>query len=277
MPLTLRWKASARRPVEGELLRPDALSALSADDVARRTIPVGNGSAEIGDLFAVEGSPEDGRLILEGDLRPVRRIGRGMATGLLEIRGNAGPGVGLGMRGGRIAVHGSAGDGAGLAMRGGTIRIHGPAGDNLGGAEPGERLGMRDGVILVDGPIGRDAGLAMRRGLIAVAAGAGDGLGRGMVAGSIFAFGAVGTGLGAGMKRGTLALFGPDPPRIPPTFAPSGRDRPPFLTIYLRKLREWGFPVPEAAFTASMNRYNGDRAERGQGEILAACSESIRR
>ena len=69
------------------------------------------------------------------------------------------------------------------------------------------------------------------------------------------------------MKRGTLALFGPSP-RLLPTFAASGRDRPPFLTVYLRKLREWGVPVPDPAFSGPVLRYNGDRAERGQGEIL---------
>ena len=89
-----------------------------------------------------------------------------------------------------------------------------------------------------------------------------------MVAGSLFAFGEVGASIGTGMKRGTIALFGSGSPRIGPGFAASGRDRPTFVTIYLRQLREWGFPVPEAAFAGTLSRYNGDRAERGQGEIL---------
>ncbi len=269
MPLTLTLKGPLALPVEGESLRPDALGELSALDVGRQTLRVGNGVAELGDLFTIEGDPRSDHLILEGDLRGVRGIGRGMALGTLDVRGDAGSGLGQGMLGGAITVFGSALHGAGMAMKGGLLRINGSAGHGLGGAEPGARLGMRDGVILVHGAIGDDAGLSMRRGLIAVGGPTGSGLGRAMVAGSIFTFGSVGMNPGSGMKRGTLALFGPEPARIPATFAKSGRDRPPFLTIYLRKLLEWGFPLPEGAFSSVLNRYNGDLAEHGQGEILA--------
>ena len=274
MPITLSWKGATSLPVEGEFLRPDVLGGLSRDDVAHRLVPVGNTSAEIGDLFAISGEAETDALVLEGDLSHVRAVGQGMASGLLTIRGDVGSSLGQGMLGGTISVEGNVRDGAGLGMRGGFLRIKGSCGDRLGAAEPGARLGMREGVILVDGSIGNDAGLGMRRGLIAVSGSAGDGLGRDLIAGSMFAFGSVGTGIGAGMKRGTLALFGPHPPRISPTFAPSGRDRPPFLTIYLRKLEEWGFPVPASAFATLTNRYNGDIAEGGQGEIFVANEES---
>lgn len=270
MPLTLTWTASTTLPVEGGSLRPDVLTA-GASDAARTPIRVGNATAELGDLFRVEGDGSDGALVLAGDLRSVRRIGRGMVSGSLTVRGDVGPGLGQGMHGGRVEVFGSAGDSAGMGIRGGLLHIHGAAGDNLGGSEPGARLGMREGVILTDGPVGRDAGLSMRRGLIAVRGECGDGLGRAMVAGSIFAFGSTGFGTGSGMKRGSIVLFGGGSPRIPPTFSASGRDRPTFLTIYLRRLREWGFGIPEGCLSgAPLARYNGDRAERGQGEILVA-------
>ncbi len=271
MPLTLRWKDATRLPVEAEALRPDALAGLSAADVAKLRLPVGNASAEVGDLFALDGDPADRCLVLEGDLSPVRALGAGMATGVLRVVGDVGPRLGLGMLGGEIAVEGSAGDWAGADMRGGTLRIAGDAGDGLGSALPGARVGIREGVILVAGRAGEDAGLAMRRGLIAVGHGAGPGFGRSLVAGSLLAFGPVAGLAGMGMKRGTIALFAqPDPaePGLLPTFAPSGRDRPPFLTIYLRQLRAWGFDVPEAVFSGGLARYNGDRADRGQGEIL---------
>ncbi len=109
----------------------------------------------------------------------------------------------------------------------------------------------------------------MRRGLIAVLGDCGTGLGRGMVAGSIFAFGTIGRGAGSAMKRGTLAVFGGlDRPHILPTFAPSGRDRPPVVTLALKALRDRGYPVPQDAFSGSFSRYNGDRAGDGQGELL---------
>jgi formylmethanofuran dehydrogenase subunit C len=172
------------------------------------------------------------------------------------------------MSGGRIEVSGDAGHGAGAEMTGGFLRIHGNAGHDLGAARPGSRLGMRDGVILVGGSTGNDAGRLMRRGLIAVAGGVGDGFGNGVIAGTLFALGPVGDHPGLGMKRGTLGLFQEDPPDLLPTFVPTGRYRFPFLSVYLRHLVAWGFPVPSRVTSAELSRYNGDRAAGGQGEIL---------
>jgi formylmethanofuran dehydrogenase subunit C len=267
MPLRLRWRATVSLPVTAEGIRPDTLASLSAAEVARQPIHAGNTRVALGDLFAVEGDAADGHVVLEGDLQHVDRIGEGMGSGTLTVRGDVGAELGAGMTGGRIEVLGTVGDWAGAEMRGGLLYVRGGAGRFLGAAYPGARSGMRDGVILVEGPIGDDAGLAMRRGLIAASGAAGGGLGRAMIAGSIFAFGPVGPGPGAGMKRGTLACFGDPGPRLLPTFVPSGRSRPPFLNVYLRRLASWGFPVPDAAFSTPMERYNGDLAERGQGEI----------
>jgi formylmethanofuran dehydrogenase subunit C len=268
MPLRLLWNGSTTLPVEAEGLRPDALAALAPAEVARLRLPVGNATAELGELFRVEGDGADGLLVVEGDLRHVRRLGSALASGTLAVRGDAGSHLGAGMTGGTIEVVGSVGDWAGAELRGGLLRIRGRAGDHLGAALPGSRLGMRDGVILVEGQIGADAGRTMRRGLIAVAGRAGDGLGRAMIAGSVFAFGPIGRRAGAGMKRGTLALFDADTPELLPSFLPSGRYRPPFVTLYLRRLRAWGFPVPDAVFSGTFERYNGDRVEGGQGEVL---------
>jgi formylmethanofuran dehydrogenase subunit C len=272
MPLILRGKASTTLPIEVEGLRPDLLKTLTCAEVGRLAVPVGNTSVPVGDVFQVEGECADGHLIVEGDLTNVHRLGFGMTSGTLTVRGDAGLHLGAEMTGGLIDVWGGVGDWAGAEMRGGILRVRGQAGRYLGAAYPGSRRGMREGVILVEGPVGDDAGLAMRRGLIAIAGPAGDGLGRAMIAGSVFAFGTVGRRPGAGMKRGTLALFGleqPDEPGLLPTFRPSCRDRPPFVTLYLRQLRAWGFPVPDAAFAGLFQRYNGDLVERGQGEVLA--------
>lgn len=270
MSLTLRWKGATNLPVEGESLRPDGFAGLTTHEVAGRHLLVGHTEVEVGDLFAVSGDARDGAMLLEGDMRHISRIGRGMSGGSLAIQGTVGTGLGQGMLGGSITLDGSAEDSTGMGMRGGILRIRGTAGNNIGGCEPGARLGMRGGVILLDGDAGHDAGHMMRRGLIAVSGRCGDGFGRGLVAGSLFAFGSVGTSLGLGMKRGTIALFGADHPQIGPGFTPSGRDRPTFVTIYLKRLGEWGFPVAQRAFVGTMTRYNGDRAERGQGEVLVA-------
>jgi formylmethanofuran dehydrogenase subunit C len=273
MPLTLRWRSATQLPVEAGGLLPEALAAHTSEALARLPVPLGNTSAALGDLFSIEGDVQDGTIIFEGDLRPVRRIGRGLGSGAIIVRGDTGAELGAEMTGGTITVEGSAGDYVGAEMRGGLIRIRGSAGQSLGSAYPGSRLGMREGVILVEGAVGSGAGLSMRRGLIAVSGTAGDDLGHALIAGSIFVFGMIGRRAGAGMKRGTLALFGngnAEDFEPLPTFSPTGRFRPHFLTIYLRRLRQWGFPVPEAAFSNPLERYNGDLLERGQGEILIA-------
>ncbi len=269
MPITLRWLDATTLATESEWLRPDRLGSRTAAEVASLPARVGNASATLGDLFRIEGDAGDGRLDIEGDLRHVRDIGRGMAGGHLTIRGAGGPGVGLEMAGGRIEVDGSVGDWAGAAMRGGHLLIRGNAGDMLGAALPGDRLGMRDGTIVATGDAGDDVGLAMRRGLIAIGGRAGQTLGRGMVAGSIFAVGPVGRHPGLGMKRGTLALAATAGSDLPPTFAPSGPYRPPVLTIYLRALAELGLPGAVLAFAGEPERYNGDLLEAGRGEIWA--------
>ncbi len=270
MSMTLSWKDATRLPVEAEILRPDLLANFQTVEVLKLALQVGRDLVELGDLFDIEGNLDDHHLVIEGDLRHVRQLGQGMGSGRMTIRGDVGSRLGEGMAGGSIELFGNAGDRAGANMRGGMLHIRGSAGHLVGAAAPGERRGMCDGVILVEGSIGDDAGLTMRRGLIAVAGSTGEGLGRGMIAGSIFTFGTVGRYPGAGMKRGTIAKFGPsvtDPPLLP-TFRLACRHRPPFLTLYLRRLRAWGFPVPESAFKGLCERYNGDSIEQGQGEIL---------
>ena len=159
-------------------------------------------------------------------------------------------------------------------LGGGLLRIKGNAGRFLGAAYPGSRIGMREGVILVEGNVGDDAGLAMRRGLIAIAGAAGDGLGRALIAGSIFAFGPVGRLAGAGMKRGTLALSTASLSRHSPIFCRrshrAGDRARPSSRSTSGACRQWGFPVPESAFSGPLDRYNGDLGTRGQGEVLIA-------
>jgi formylmethanofuran dehydrogenase subunit C len=270
MPFLLRWLDQTSLPVDAAGLIPEALAGLSAAEAARRTVRVGNAPAEVGEMFAVGEGTSDAELTVEGDLTHVRGLGRGMTRGSLLIVGVAGAHVGAEMAGGTIVVRGRAGDWAGAEMRGGFLRIEGDAGDHLGAAYPGGRLGMRDGVILVRGSVGEDAGRKMRRGLIAVRGGAGDGFGRSLVAGSLVALGPVGRHAGMGMKRGTLVLLQENEPQLPPSFVPTGRYRFPFLTVYLRQLAAWGFPAPGWVLTAAFERYNGDLADGGQGEILVA-------
>ena len=266
MPLVCHWRGATHAPVDGSAIRPDEIQGSGAG-AARLPVRVGNQTATLGDLFRIEGDGSDGRIVLDGDLRSVHGLGSGMTGGRLEVRGDVGHRLGVGMMGGEILIHGSAGGSAGAEMLGGLIRVEGDAGDDPGAALPGSRVGMRGGVILVDGNAGGGVGLALRRGFIAVTGSVGAGAGRGLVAGTIFVGGKVGPGLGRGMKRGTIAVGGEANPDFDPgpTFEPSGSLRPPVVAIYLKQLRDWGFPL--VASLNSFRRYNGDRATGGQGEI----------
>jgi formylmethanofuran dehydrogenase subunit C len=268
MAITLQWRNATSFPVYAESLRPETFATLSTAELPRLSLPVGNTTAELGELFTISGALDDEHLILEGSMPSLGWIGRGMASGRLTIRGNVGPGLGATMSGGTIAVTGNVGNAAGAGMRGGTLSIVGNAGHQLGAAEPGARLGMRDGLILVRGNIGDDAGLALRRGVIAVEGNAGEGLGRAMIAGSIVVFGQAGTTTGIGMKRGTIALFDEAPAKPFFPFQYACRYRPPVMTILLRSLRSHGFLIPSSAFDGSFERYNGDMLEGGRGELL---------
>lgn len=286
MAFTLTWRGLTSLPVDGSPLSPSAFRGLSADQVRRALLLVGNRKVELAELFDVRGDgeseDEDGgapRLTIEGDLRHVHGLARGMNGGVLAVEGDVGPELGAELAGGSIVVSGSAGDWAGAEMRGGLIHIKGNAGSFLGAAYPGSRLGMREGVVLVEGSVGDDAGILMRRGLIAVRGDAGGGLGRSMIAGTIIALGNAGPRLAAGMKRGTLVLPNlSEPPEsiLLPSFARAGAFSSPFLGLYERRLADWGFPILPAVSAAVLERYNGDLVVRGQGEVLVGRRGALR-
>jgi formylmethanofuran dehydrogenase subunit C len=224
----------------------------------------GNERARVGEFFAVSGSGDDVRL--EGDLSLVRLVGAGMTAGRLTVAGDVGMHVGAGMHGGELHVEGDAGDWAGAGMRGGTLVVRGTAGNRLGGVYPGERAGMRGGEIVVHGDAGEQAGAGLRRGLIAVAGRIGDATGLRMLAGTIVALGGLGPRAGAGMRRGSIVTMAPATP--PATFVFSCTYRPPFLRLYMRRLRALGLAVSDDQIDGRYARWCGDGLELRRGEVL---------
>jgi formylmethanofuran dehydrogenase subunit C len=265
--LRLRYHGTSTIPIEAECITPDNLAGKAAAEIAKLPVQHGNAQVPLGEFFAVEGDAGDGDVVVEGDCRRVKWLGAGMTTGRLTIQGDVGMHLGSEMKGGEITAHGSAGDWVGAEMRGGRIHVHGDAGHLVGAAYRGSRLGMRGGVILIDGKAGNEIGATLRRGLIAIGGAGGDFPGVSMIAGSIFLFGPSGVRPGAGMKRGTLAFLG-GPPALLPTFRYACTYQPVFLSIYLRQLRAWGFPVEERFLHGRWRRYSGDLVALGKGEIL---------
>jgi formylmethanofuran dehydrogenase subunit C len=266
MTLTLTLREQPAMALEAEVLSPDRLAGASRGDIEALPVWHGNERTRVGEFFAVAGAGDDVRL--EGDLSRVKFVGAGMRAGRLTVAGDVGMHAGAGMRGGELNVEGDAGDWAGAGMRGGTLVVRGSAGYQLGGAYPGERAGMRGGEIVVHGDAGPQAGAGARRGLIAVSGRVGPAAGLRMLAGTILALGGLGPGAGAGMRRGSIVTMAPTTPLA--TFVFSCMYRPPFLRLYLRRLRALGLDISDDRLDGRYARWCGDGLELRRGEILIA-------
>ena len=265
MTLTLTLREQPAVPLEASVLSPDHLVGAGREAIEALPLWHGNERTRVGEFFAVSGAGDDD-VCIEGDLRRVKFVGAGMSVGRLTVAGDAGMHAGAGMCGGELRVEGDVGDWAGAGMRGGRLVVRGSAGRQLGGVHAGERAGMRGGEIVVGGDAGAQAGAGLRRGLIAVGGRAGDAAGLRMLAGTIVALGGLGARSGAGMRRGTIVTMAPVTPLA--TFVFSCRYRPPFLGLYLRRLRALGLPVTEAQLGGRYARWCGDGLDLRRGEIL---------
>src|SRR3954452_18821710 len=264
MTLTLTLREQPVVPLEAEVLSPDRLSGASREEIAALPVWHGNERTSVGEFFAVSGAGDDVRL--QGDLSRVRFVGAGMTAGRLTVEGDVGMHAGAGMRGGELHVEGDAGDWAGAGMQGGTLVVRGSAGSQLGGVYPGERAGMRGGEIIVHGGAGAQTGAGLRRGLIAVAGRVGDAAGLRILAGTIVALGGLGRRAGADMRRGSIVTMAPAAPLA--TFVFSCIYRPPFLRLFLLRLRALGLPISEEQLDGRYARWCGDGLELRRGEIL---------
>ena len=262
--LVLKAEPPVRLAVEG--LIPERLAGLSPAEIERLPLALGNRRQSVGDWFRVEPG-DDAAIEIEGDCRRLDRIGGGMASGTLRVRGDVGAYLGIGLAGGTIAVTGSAGYGVATDMRGGVLRISGDAGDGLGGALPGALGGMRGGTVLVAGRAGAEAGRRLRRGLVVIGGDVGAACGAEMVAGTIVVGGRAGTLAGTAMRRGSIIALG-GPARIGPTFGDSGVHDLIFLRLLARHLAALGLDSV-ATRLGPLRRWRGDAAVGGRGELFA--------
>jgi formylmethanofuran dehydrogenase subunit C len=245
--ITLSLAAPPEHSLLADCIAADRLAGLSTTEIAALPLLHGGRVATLGDFFHVQG--ERASVVrIEGDLARVEALGARMAGGELTIEGSVGRDLGIGLAGGRIDVRGA-------------------AGDNAGGAGPGAARGMTGGEIVIRGTAGAEVGARMRRGLVVVSGAAGAGTGKGMIAGTVVLFGGAGPGSGRFLKRGSIVTFG-DFER-PATFRYACTYRPPHVALLLRDLQgRYGLDVAEQHITGRYERYSGDLAEVGKGEIL---------
>jgi formylmethanofuran dehydrogenase subunit C len=261
--LTLKQRPHV--PLEAEVLTPDVIAPLSHEAVRALPVVLGKRQCRLDDFFDVEGSGSE-ELEVRGDAGRVKWIGRGMTRGRITVVGNAGMHLGAYMKGGAIEVTGSASDWVGAEMRGGMIHIRGDAGGQIGAAYRGSLSGMNGGTILIEGSAGIEVGMRMRRGIIAVQGRVRDFAGLQMKGGTIVLTGGAEVRTGAWMVRGTIIAL--TPVRLLPTFSYACAYNPVFLRLYAQYLRPFGFHIPVAAHEGSYQRYTGDTAVPGKGEIL---------
>jgi formylmethanofuran dehydrogenase subunit C len=224
-------------------------TSLSARDIAERPVYMeGQGRVPLGDLFHVDGEPA-GRIQFSGELRMADRLGAGLQEG-------------------EVVIDGDVGREAGVAMAGGILDIGGDAGPGAGGAPLGYKRGMTGGELIVRGSAGPEAGATMRRGLLVIGGDAGDLTGRGMIAGTVVILGAAGSDSGLWSKRGSVVALGKITP--PPTYAYACTYHPIHLRFMLTHVRSrYRLPISRKHLNGLYQRYSGDLAEVGKGEILA--------
>ena len=264
----LRPKVTFKVPCEAECISPDVFSGKSISELGSLEVLLGNKMKKLGDLFEIASSASGDaeEISIRGDVSSVKHIGARMSKGKVIIEGNVGMHLGREMEGGEIVVRGNVGDWLGAEMKGGLIKVGGSAGNLAGSAYRGSKVGMRGGTIIIEGNAGREVGELMRRGVIAVKGDLGEFAGALMTGGSVVCFGNIGGRAGAGMERGTILAF--NPMELLPTFRYSCTYHPTFIRAFLHGLRKFDLPVKDEHITGPYERYDGDIASLGKGEIL---------
>ncbi|MDX2192109.1 MAG: hypothetical protein NW201_02065 [Gemmatimonadales bacterium] len=227
--LLLALRAPLAERVDLAALTAPGWQALDAAALGARVVRgLRSGAIAAGDLFTIRGAPGP-LLTLEGDLALADHVGAGLDAGTVHVRGSVGA--------------------------------------RAGAAAPGAKRGMTGGALVVFGDAGPEAGASMRRGCLAIAGRAGPAAGLAMLAGTIVVAGAVGEDGGRFSKRGSLVAFGDV--TIPGTYRHACTYQPQVLRLLLAHLRSaHGFAVPGAVFDGRWERWSGDLAESGKGEIL---------
>lgn len=245
-------------------LVPHLLVGKSEQEIAAIELQTTREKVCVGDIFAIR---FDGAQAIrfEGGSPRLDNVGQDLKIGEIIVEGSCGTGAGRNMSGGALEVTGDCGPFAGSGMSGGRLEIKGDAGDFLAAPLDGEMEGMTGGLLVVRGSAGARAGDRLRRGTIVIEGKAGDHPGSRMIAGTLVILGETGILPGTLMRRGTILLGARAP--LAPTFVSCGRHGLGFTGLFSGLLR----PDSEgaaAAFARPLERFAGDMAALGKGEIL---------
>ena len=264
--LTFSLKQTPAQRLDLSPLVSQNLQGLSLAEIAALELQNGKARRRVDEIFELSGDDAQ-NIVFNASSDKLDFIGKQLEGGHIIVNGDVGAYLGLNMKSGSILVSGNTGIYSGCEMKNGLIEIQGNAGDFLGGALPGNKQGMKGGTILVKGNAGSRAGDHMRRGQILIEGNAGDYCGSRMLAGTIAVMGETGRYLGYAMRRGTLLLW--KQPSLSPTFNDCGSHTLAFLPILFASFRSLNSRFADSAQAFNrVQRFGGDMAETGRGEVL---------
>ena len=199
--------------VEAEVIRPDLFAGKTKDEIEKLTLWQGPRELPLSqffnvDLLGIGSTPEETKIVIDGDVSRVKRIGQGMNSGTIEILGAAGMYTGAEMTGGKILVQGDAGSWSGMEMKGGLLQISGNAGDHVGSAYRGSWRGMTGGQIIIKGDARSQLGGGLAGGSITVQGNVENFCAIRQTGGLLIIKGNAVRGLGAEMSGGTVVILG---------------------------------------------------------------------
>ncbi|MHA1637628.1 MAG: formylmethanofuran dehydrogenase subunit C [Candidatus Thorarchaeota archaeon] len=266
MTVYLTLKQLPDLPIEADVITPNKFAGKSIDEIGKLQVIHGNTSPELIEFFDIKGesgeTPDDTEIVISGDLRNVKMIGKGMNGGRIQVEGDAGMYLGAEMVAGRIQVNGSVDAWAAAEMKGGNIQIDGDAGDCLCAGYRGTPDGMEGGRVYVAGNVGREMALHMRKGFIAVKGNVAELSAARMSGGSIIVNGTIGERVAVEATKGMIFALGKIE-SLHPTFKFSGTSEREFTGYYLKylKSRRPDFLEEEILSTEKWIKFVGDLAE----------------
>ncbi|MEQ1635938.1 MAG: formylmethanofuran dehydrogenase subunit C [Methylococcales bacterium] len=264
--LTFTLKQAPAQRVDMSPLVCQKLANLPLAEIAAITLQNGKRKPRVDELFAITGDDAQ-NIVIKNSCDKLDFIGKELDGGTISVEGDAGAYLGLGMKAGELKVTGNVGLYAACEMKKGYLEISGNVGDFLGGALPGNKMGMKGGTILIKGNAGERVGDHLRRGTILIEGNAGDYCGSRMTAGTIAVMGQTGRYLGYAMRRGTLLLW--QKPVLSASFNDCGAHTLGFLPLLFASFKKFNSKFADTGLAFNrVQRYAGDMAETGRGEIL---------
>lgn len=211
--ITLTPKKFSSIALEFDELIPDEIYNWDETDFEKYMVPIGNSSFPLSDYFdvKVEGSaasPEEVKMIIDGDAGRVKYIGCKMSAGEIIVNGDADLQAGAEMSGGSLTIKGNAESYTGREMKGGEITVMGNVKEYCGTSYIGEWRGMSGGKITIHGNAGKQTADCMSGGEIHIHGNCDILAGIHMTKGFIQIDGDVTRWPGGQMKNGAIVING---------------------------------------------------------------------